>query len=70
MTSLDEEINKVDDPVQLKATFDKNNSNSLKPVEWFRTMNVDVTVRVCNIRAEMLLYSPAMDEGSGTSLIT
>ncbi|CAI2304685.1 unnamed protein product [Caenorhabditis sp. 36 PRJEB53466] len=63
MTPLDDEINKIDDTIKLKAAFDKNNSNGAKPVEWFRTMDVDVTVRVCNIRAEMLIYSPAVDDG-------
>lgn len=64
MTSLDDETIKIDDPIRLKAAFDKNNSNGMKPVEWFRTMNVDVTVRVCNVRAEMLIYSPAVDDNS------
>lgn len=62
MTSVDDE--KIDDPIKLKASFDKTNANGMKPVEYFRTMNVDVTVRVCNVRAEMLLYSPAIDEGA------
>ncbi|CAO4360577.1 unnamed protein product [Caenorhabditis nigoni] len=64
MTSLNDETNKIDDPVKLKAAFDKNNSNDSKPIEFFRTMDVDVTVRVCNIRAEMLVYSPVVDEGA------
>ncbi|KAF1770324.1 hypothetical protein GCK72_002142 [Caenorhabditis remanei] len=64
ITSLDDETNKISDPVKLKASFDKTNANDMKPIEYFRTMDVDVTVRVCNIRAEMLVYSPAVDEGA------
>lgn len=64
MTSLNDETTKIDDPVKLKAAFTKSNANESKPIEYFRTMDVDVTVRVCNIRAEMLVYSPAIDEGA------
>ncbi|CAB3410727.1 unnamed protein product [Caenorhabditis bovis] len=58
MTTIDEDEEK--DVTKIKSAFDRVPVDA--PAEMYRTMNVDVTVRVCNVRAEMLLYSPAVDE--------
>ncbi|CAI5438694.1 unnamed protein product [Caenorhabditis angaria] len=56
MTSIEKT---KEDATKIKSVFDRVPSNA--PVEMYRPMDVDVTVKVCNIRAEMLIYSPAID---------